>query len=300
MQKRKGITMKKIDALIKQAQLSTATTMASQALRDDPLNADIRARYIELLCVQGEFDKADQQLDIMLRQHPDYVTGAVNLRHLIRAASARKDFYQAGMTAQLFDEPDAMFKAQLSLRVALNDSDIATAVTAAAELESLRQPVAMTINGQHYHTVRDLDDSLCGYLELFGTDGHYYLVRFEQIDSLQFKKPESLLDTVWRRAEIFIKDGPQGDVFVPMTYIQSNSVETSLGRGSDWQQYADGLVTGIGQKMLLVDDDALALTDIQSLGVSDVKDAASTVSNSLGNTVSKSVTDTDSNTVVNQ
>jgi type VI secretion system protein ImpE len=265
--------MKKIDALIKQADLSTATSLASQALRDDPLNADIRGRYIELLCVQGDLDKADQQLDIMLRQHPDFVTGAVNLRHLIRAASARKDFYQAGMTAQLFDQPDAMFKAQLSLRVALNDADIPTAVSAATELESLRQSVTLNINGQPYQTVRDLDDSLCGYLELFGTDGHFYLVRFEQIDSLQFKKPESLLDTVWRRAEIFIKEGPQGDVFVPMTYIDSNSVDTCLGRGSDWHQYAEGLVTGIGQKMLLINDDAMALTDIHSMSVNETVDA---------------------------
>lgn len=262
--------MKKLDALIKQAELDPAITMASQALRDDPLNSDIRARYIELLCVQGEFEKADQQLDIMLRQHPDFVTGAVNLRQLIRAASARKDFYQAGMTAQLFDEPDAMFKAQLSLRVALNANDLATAVSAAAELESLRQTVSIDINGQSYETVRDLDDSLCGYLELFGTDGHFYLARFDQIDSLQFKKPESLLDTIWRRAEIYIKDGPQGDVFVPMTYIACDSIDSRLGRGSDWQQLAEGLVTGIGQKMLLVGDEAIALSDIQSFCLSDI------------------------------
>ena len=267
--------MKQLQAFIKQGELISATERAIALLREDPANADVRAIYIELLCIQGALEKADQQLDMMVRQHPDFLVGAVNLRQLIRAASARQDFYQGGMTATLFAEPDLMFETLLALRLALTEQDIESAVQSAAKLETLRSSTwQFEINGDTVSELRDLDDSLGGYLELFGTDGKYYLAKFSEIDSLQLKKPESLLDTVWRRAEIVIKDGPQGEVFVPMTYIDSIKVSERLGKDTDWKQLDEQLVTGVGQKMLLVGEQALTLSEIQLLSLAECCDIA--------------------------
>ena len=91
--------MKQLQELIRQGELAGATQCAIALLRDDPANADVRASYVELLCLQGALEKADQQLDILVRQHPDFLVGAVNLRQLIRAAVARQDFTDGGMTA---------------------------------------------------------------------------------------------------------------------------------------------------------------------------------------------------------
>lgn len=255
--------MKQLQEFIKQGELIQATERAMQILRDDPTNADARASYIELLCIQGALEKADQQLDMMVRQHPDFLVGAVNLRQLIRAASARDDFYQGGLTATLFTQADPMFEAQLALRLALKEQDTEAAAKAAATMESLRGQITAEVNGQPVADIRDLDDSLAGYLELFGTDGHYYLAKFDEIDSLQLKRPESLLDNVWRRAEIIIKDGPQGEVFVPMTYAESLKISERIGKDTNWQQHHEHLVTGVGQKMFLVGDQALMLSEIQ-------------------------------------
>ena len=122
--------------------------------------------------------------------------------------------------------------------------------------------------------LRDLDDSLGGYLELFGTDGKFYLAKFTELDSLQLKKPESLLDLVWRRAEVVIKDGPQGEVFVPITYVDSVKVSERLGKDTTWQQLHEQLVTGIGQKMLFAGEQALPLSELKSLALCDVAEPA--------------------------
>ena len=61
------LTVKQLQTLIKQGELIAATERAMQLLRDDPANADVRAVYIELLCIQGALEKADQQLDMMVR-----------------------------------------------------------------------------------------------------------------------------------------------------------------------------------------------------------------------------------------
>lgn len=266
--------MKKLQELIRQGELSAATECAIALLRDDPANASVRARYVELLCLQGALEKADQQLDVLVRQHPDFLVGAVNLRQLVRAAVARQDFANGGMTATLFSEPDAMFEALLALRLALKEQDITQAVAAAAQLEQQRQHEAMQVNGVDVSDLRDLDDSLAGYLELFGTDGKYYLAKFSEIDSLQLKKPESLLDTVWRRAEIIIKDGPSGEVFVPMIYQDSMRMSERLGRDTQWQEVHPQLVIGQGLKMLLCGDDALSLAELQQISCAELTASA--------------------------
>lgn len=257
--------MNDIKELIKQQKINEACSFCINQLREDPLAVNTRALYIELLCLLGELEKADQQLDLMLRQHPDYVAGVVNLRQLIRAASARRDFYHAGMTASVFGEPDPMFKAQLTLRLALHEQDLQSAIAAATELESNRGSAPVMVNGDDYAVIRDLDDSLNGYLELFGTDGKFYLAKFDEIEHLAFKPAQSLLDTVWRRAEVFIKNGPQGEVFVPMTYMGSSDISSRLGRDTDWQQHDDRLVIGTGLKMLLVGDSALPLNAVSTI-----------------------------------
>ncbi|MBU1311881.1 MAG: virulence protein SciE type [Gammaproteobacteria bacterium] len=262
--------MKQLQELIRQGELAAATECAVALLRDDPANADVRANYIELLCLQGVLEKADQQLDILVRQHPDFLVGAVNLRQLIRAAVARQDFAEGGMTATLFGEPDAMFEAMLALRLALKEQDLSQAALAAEQLEQQRPRSQMQVNGTAVNELRDLDDSLGGYLELFGTDGKYYLAKFSEVDSLQLKKPQSLLDTVWRRAEIIIKDGPAGEVFVPMTYQGSVRMTERMGRDTQWQELQPQLVTGQGLKMLLCGDEAISFAELQQLSTAEL------------------------------
>ncbi|WP_372626650.1 type VI secretion system accessory protein TagJ [Arsukibacterium sp.] len=277
--------MKKLNTLISSGQLPDALNHALTVLRDDPLNAQMRAVYVELLCIAGELDKADAQLDMIVRQHPDCLLGAVNVRQLIRAETARRDFYQGGMTATLFGEPAPMFSALLKLRLAMHEQDIVAATLAAGEMEQLRPQVAIACGDKRHTDIRDLDDSLGGYLELFGTDGKYYLAGFEQVASLKLHPVKSLLDTLWRRVDISIVDGPQGEAFLPMIYMVNPVADAGvaadsdpllqLGRATDWHEYSDWLITGTGQKMLLLGEQAIALSEITELNaISEAEPAA--------------------------
>ena len=277
--------MKKLNTLISSGQLACALNHALSELRVDPLNAQMRAVYVELLCIAGELDKADAQLDMIVRQHPDFLLGAVNVRQLIRAETARRDFYQGGMTATLFGEPAPMFSALLKLRLAMHEQDIAGATLAAGEMEQLRPQVAIACGDKCHTDIRDLDDSLGGYLELFGTDGKYYLAGFEQVASLKLHPVKSLLDTIWRRVDISIVDGPQGEAFLPMIYVANPVADAGvaadvdpliqLGRATNWHEHSDRLITGTGQKMLLLGEQAIALSEVFELdAISEAEPAA--------------------------
>lgn len=116
----------------------------------------------------------------------------------------------------MFSDVDAELKAIVALQVAIKDQNNADVVSLCAALESARYQSSPT-------QPRDLDDSLAGYLEVLGTNGKFYLVKFSQISVLEWQAPTSILEQVWRRVHIDIINGPSGDAFIPLTYLNSQS-----------------------------------------------------------------------------
>jgi type VI secretion system protein ImpE len=121
--------MKKIHECIRNGKLADALEYCAQKLKDDPLNFDIRSAYTELLCVNGELEKADKQLDFMVTKSPELAVGAVNLRHLIRAEQARQDFYEGKAAPKLFHEADELDEVFLQMHIDLREDDFKSATT---------------------------------------------------------------------------------------------------------------------------------------------------------------------------
>jgi len=203
---------------------------------------------------------------VLIKQHPECLVGATNLRQLIRAAQARLDFDNGAATASLVKEADESFVALVKLRMAMNESDDQLLVKSARQLEEARNDVMMVIDGIERELLRDLDDTLAGYLEVFGTNGQYYLIPFDALISLDVKPVTSLIEQIWRKVEIDIDGGLSGEAFIPMTYIGSNTDAQKLARETDWLTINDtDVCAGVGQKMFLFGDEALALSQINRL-----------------------------------
>ena len=132
-------------------------------------------------------------------------------------------------------------------------------------LETSRPEIIFEVNRQETNQLRDLDDTLAGFIEIFGTDGKFYIAQFSDIEYLYFKPVTSLIEQVWRRVDISIKNGPSGEVYLPMVYGTSFTDAEKLGYESDWQEVVPGVVIGVGQKMWFVNDNAMALTEINRL-----------------------------------
>lgn len=116
--------------------------------------------------------------------------------------------------------------------------------------------------------MRDIDDRLGGYIELFSTAGNYFLVPIASINTLEIKSATSLLESVWRPVEFDIDGLGEGEGHMPMTYVDSESDAQKLGRETDWKQIADKEVyLGLGLKCWLVGEMALPISDLQNLQV---------------------------------
>ncbi|MDO6685498.1 MULTISPECIES: type VI secretion system accessory protein TagJ [unclassified Agarivorans] len=254
-----------IKQLIQVGQLSEAIAATIAHLKVKPKDLEARSSFIELLCIDGQLERADQQLDLLVKQHPECVPGALNMRQIVHAAQSRVDFANGGDTATLTSGAKQSLTPLVELRLALLNQDKPELERTAQQLEALRENAPLDINEKSCDELRDIDDSLAGYLEAFGSNGLYYLVPFSEVTWLKLLPANNLFEHIWRRAEIDIKDGPTGEVFIPMTYLASETDAEKLGRETDWQPLLDSeFYQGRGQKLWLVNDGALTLSQLES------------------------------------
>ncbi|UCX04441.1 type VI secretion system accessory protein TagJ [Shewanella glacialimarina] len=256
--------MNKIQQMLNNGQLQEAISYVESKLRDDPINVDFKSAHIELLCINGSLERADKQLNFLVQKHPDFLIGAANLRQLIRAEQARQDFMKGQAVPKLFADADPHGKALMKLRLALADGQD-DVVQCALNLEQQRPQVNLELDGRISEEIRDLDDTLGGFIEVFGTDGHYYLAQLSEIDYINFKPVSSLIENVWRRVELAIKNGPSGEAHIPMVYGGSETDAQKLGRETDWQEIATDIMVGKGLKMWFVDDKASPLSQFKKI-----------------------------------
>ncbi|MEG3753044.1 type VI secretion system accessory protein TagJ [Psychromonas arctica] len=257
--------MKKIKEMLQSGKLTDAIQYLETQLKDDPMNVDFRSSLIELLCIKGELERADKQLNLMVQKHPDFLIGATNLRQLIRAEQSRKDFADGKSVPDLFNGTNQHSEALLQLSIELHNGDADSMKEKAEKLEEIRPELTIKLNDNVVTEMRDLDDTLGGFIEIFGTDGKFYLAELSQIDFITFKPAASIIEQVWRRVELSIKDGPSGEAHIPLVYTQSETDAEKLGRETDWKEFAPELMMGVGQKMWFVDDTAIPFSDFSRI-----------------------------------
>ncbi|GAA6171772.1 type VI secretion system accessory protein TagJ [Colwellia sp. KU-HH00111] len=257
--------MKKIQEMLQAAKLTDCISYIETQLKEDPLNVSLKSSLIELLCINGELERADKQLNNIVQKHPDYLIGASNLRQLIRAEQSRQDCLLGKSVPSVFTELDAHIEAFMKLRVEMNQDDKQNLSNTSLILENERPKVSVKLNEHDVAEIRDLDDTLGGFIEIFGTDGKYYIAQLSNIDYIHFKPVQSLIEQVWRRVELSIKDGPCGEAHIPLVYANSETDAEKLGRETDWQEITTEVITGVGQKMWFVNDQAMPMSDFRTL-----------------------------------
>lgn len=253
-------------ALLRDGSLDQALDAAAAAVKTRPGDTEARALYAELLCFDGQFERADTQLETLLRLDPTLTLPVGTWRQLLRAAQARADVFERGATPALTREPTASIRTALKALTALRAGNAAEAAALCREAEATREAQARLVNGTPVSDIRDLDDLGAGYLEVLATNGSYYWVDMDDIASVDFEPPHRQLDLLWRPTILILADGTEGKVFVPTVYTTTAEDDAfKLGRETDWVEQ-HGLHRGVGQKMWLVGEEALPLQDITTLG----------------------------------
>ncbi|MGA7802250.1 MAG: type VI secretion system accessory protein TagJ [Gammaproteobacteria bacterium] len=249
-------------------QLTEAIAAGTEAVKRKPMDASARGLLAELLCIAGNWERADVHLDALLRQEPEAAPGISLLRQLVRAAQARDQFYSEGRIPEFLTEPGAWVRLHLEASVLLRDGRPAEAAARIEQAESERPVLKGECNGQRFEGLRDLDDLTSGLFEVLTSTGKYFWIPMETVELVEFRAPSRPRDLLWRRARMSTRDGTDGEVFIPAIYAaggQDLGDAARLGHSTDWLGGEGEPVRGTGQRMFLFGDEDISIMEVNEL-----------------------------------
>lgn len=257
--------------------LADAITAQTAAVKASPLDPEGRVRLAELLSFQGEFDRADKLLDAAGTQRPESAMSIALLRQLVRAAIARRQTFAEGRVPEFLADPPEWLRSVLYGLSLLRAGDCAEALDVLASAEARRPAVAGTCDGKPFDNLRDLDDVCAGFFEVLTSTGKYFWVPMEIVESVEFRSAQRATDLLWRRAEMSVAGGPQGEVFLPAMYdgdFLGTDAALLLGRATQWEEEEGRPIRGKGQRCLLVGGEAVPVMEMRSLTLTRHRDGA--------------------------
>lgn len=252
--------------------LSEAIKAALDDVRLHPADPSRRFLLCELLCFAGDLERADRHLDLIRQgqDEPQMVLLVHIFQQLIRGEQARQQFFAEGRLPEFYATPNAAVRLLLEASILVREGAPAEAAGRLARAEEERPRVVGKCNGQPFQDLRDLDDRTSCILEVIAGDGRYYWLPIDEVESIEFRAPERPRDLLWRRSRLVIRNGLNGEVFLPALYAGTHAEDddrTRLGRATDWRGDESSPTRGVGQRMFLVGDEARPIMEFATLQV---------------------------------
>lgn len=223
--------------LFKEGKLGEAVACLQEELRSDPHDVKRRTFLFELLCFQGQFQRALKQLEVIETADPSSYLGTAWFKQVLTAEETRQEMFATG------DLPDRLQE---------------------------ETPLSGTLNGEPFSDLRDADPRVGPRLEVIA-GGRYLWVPLSELSSVKIPPPTLLRDLYWASAELssFGPDaGEPTEVLLPaMTALswQNPDERVRLGRVTEWMELDTGEEAPVGQKMLLVDDEDVPFLEVREI-----------------------------------
>ncbi|MDH2068757.1 type VI secretion system accessory protein TagJ [Pantoea sp. GD03673] len=262
------------------ATLSETLADVTRQIQANPANADLRAAFVQLLCLAGNWTRAQTQLQSWLALSPQ-AQPTVNLLQQAIAGELQRDAVLRGEAQPVLpgsawhwcDTLLAAVKADIAGDVARGSALRADALDLAAA-----NPGTATQQDQPtaFSWLMDGDSRFGPVCEVIN-QGRYYWIPFAAIREMQFQAPVSVTDLVWRHTRVQLVDGSEQVCQIPARYPLLAGGDERFLRASvtEWQQPGDDSeqFIGHGQKMWLSDSMEFPLLSLQQVAFDSVESA---------------------------
>ncbi len=235
-----------------------------EQVRKHPSNVRERWLLFELLCLDGEWERALRQLQTWATLEPEGTARAQLYRGLIQSEMFRTEVFAGQRMPHSIDPLPAWANSLAQANVKLGEGHIAIA----DELRSLAFNEAPATRGQStqigaFRWLTDSDSRLGPVCEL-AVAGGYRWVPFEQVKSLTLGRVTGLTDLVWRSVVVGLRNATVLRGYMPVRYPGSESGPhaVKLARETTWKDVGETNVIGLGQKTWTTDQGDFGLLEI--------------------------------------
>ena len=276
--------MHSLNQLLAGGSLNETLARVESQIKAAPADADLRAAFVQLLCLAGNWTRAQTQLTSWAALKPQAQPTVTLLDQAIRGELQRAAVFAGEGQPRL---PGAAYGWAESLFAALQ-ADIQGERTQAQALRQAALDAAALNPGsaleqgseqaQLFDWLIDGDARLGPICELL-VNGSYFWVPFSAIAEMRFQAPASVTDLVWRHTLVRLVDGSEQVCQVPVRYPFAADADDNLrlARLTDWQPLDDAQqhYIGHGQKVWLNDSLEFSLLSLETLSfvASDLADA---------------------------
>ncbi|PKB86264.1 protein of avirulence locus ImpE [Ewingella americana] len=252
--------------------LAEALSAVENRIRAEPANADHRAALVQLLCLNGQWPRAQAQLKSWLALKPQAQPTVTLLEQCIAAEITRAAVF-AGEAQPRLPGEGAQWVNQLQQALVAErqgESQRAAALREAALDSAPLTPARLYLQddeqGQAVEWLTDGDGRLGPVCEM-AVNGHYYWLPFSLISEMQFQPPASVTDLVWRHTLVRLVDGSEQVCQIPLRYPfdAQASDAVRLAKVTEWHSEDDLTFIGSGQKAWLDEERQFPLLNLTRL-----------------------------------
>jgi type VI secretion system protein ImpE len=236
-------------------------------VRKAPEQATHRAAYFSLLCIQGEWEKALDQLALIEQMDAESMLFAQTYGRALRCEAERRRVHTGSEDPVIFGAPAEW----LGLLIEAFRHGRAGHWSAALQAQELAYEAAPTtpgqLNGQPIEWIADVDARYGPVLEAF-LEGHYRWLPFQALTGLAITPPRHLLDLVWLQAKFTLTNGGSMDGLIPARYFGSEKADEEAVRRAEtthWREVAPERFVGLGHRVLCSNESDTAIAQVASL-----------------------------------
>jgi type VI secretion system protein ImpE len=236
-------------------------------IRKAPADASRRVFLFQLLAVLGQWERALTQLNVLSEMDAKTLPMAQTYREAIRCELLRADVFAGRRSPLVFGDPDPWVALLLEALRLTADGHPAQAQAVRDRAFEAAAATAGSLDDQPFAWIADADPRLGPMLEVI-VNGRYYWAPFQRIQAIALEQPADLRDFVWMPAQFTWANGGETVGLIPARYPGSSASAdplVQLGRKTVWLEGDDGIVTGLGQRMLATDQGEYSLLDIRRI-----------------------------------
>lgn len=252
--------------------LNGAIQAALNVVKSKPSDVAARTFLFELSCFSGEWERADKQLEVIGHQDVNAMIGAKIFQQNLKAERDRLKVFDEGLKPEFMMPPPVYVQDLVVANKFLGDGKIAEARELFDKIEEERPAFACRVNDEEKEDFRDYNDGTMCIIEAIFKDTYVWLP-MEQIIRINFMERKSLRDVFWRQAEVEVRNGLGGEMFVPSLYVnswKSDNDEVRLGRTTNWREVGNDTFAGEGLRMFFTQGEVKTIFDLEKIEFTEI------------------------------
>jgi type VI secretion system protein ImpE len=251
---------------VREGNLVGALKLLQDQVRSSPGDAKLRVFLFQLLCVQGQWERALNQLVVAGELDASTLAMVQTYREAIQCERLREQVFLGKRAPLLFGEPEPWIALLIEALIHEGQGDHADARKLRDQAFETAPCSSGTVDGQKFEWMADADMRIGPVIEAV-INGRYYWVPMNRLAKIDIDAPVDLRDSVWTAAHFEFIHGGESVALIPSRYPGTDLTQPllAMARQTDWIEDQPGFFTGHGQRVLTTDQGDLALMDVRSI-----------------------------------